>query len=389
VFSIPVNTVIFQRTKRMSSQFGTVFRVSTFGESHGQAVGCVIDGCPANFELSIPELEKALFYRKPGQSELTTPRNEADVPVILSGINSENITLGSPICCLVYNKNQNKSHYQDIAHIYRPSHADLTTELKYGLREVAGGGRSSARETVGRVIAGNIAEQILRSVLPNYEAVCWVSSVANIHAEIDTTIVKQADIFENNNHFISKTRCPNKEISEKIYQKILEVKAAGDSVGGTISCVVRGVPAGLGEPVFDKLNAKLGHALLSLPATKGIEFGSGFKSTLQLGSKHNDAFIMEGHEIKTRTNNSGGIQGGISNGMPIQLTVAFKPVSTIFKEQNTVNKKEEEIIFKPKQGRHDPCVLPRAVSIVQAMVNITIVDFYLRQKLQIFKKLGE
>ena len=356
----------------MSSLFGSLFRVSTFGESHGNAVGCVVDGCPAGLPLSPEKIQSFLNRRKPGQSAFTTPRNELDEVEILSGLNAQNITLGSPICLVVRNKNQRSSDYGDISLVYRPSHADYTTAAKYGVRESAGGGRASARETIGRVAAAGVAKQVLQHIFPNLSVVCWVQRVASITAEIAGELVTE-EMVE-----CSPIRCPDKNAESKMQELILETKAAGDTVGGLIASEIRGVPVGWGEPVFDKLEASLARAMLSLPASKSFEIGSGLQGTFLTGSQHNDAFFSDSAgNVTTLTNHSGGVQGGISNGMPIVFSVGFKPVSTIFKLQKTIDTQKSNTEFEPKEGRHDSCVLPRAVPIVEAMAWLTLADHWL------------
>lgn len=355
----------------MSSTFGTVFRISTFGESHGGAVGVVIDGCPPRVPITEEEIQRELDRRRPGQSKITTARAEPDRCQILSGV-FEGLTLGTPILVLVHNQDARGSDYEPFKDIYRPSHADFTYDAKYGIRNWRGGGRSSARETIGRVAAGAVAKKVLQ-LYANIEVVAWVSRVADIEAHVDPLTVA-VDAVEQN-----IARCPDAAVAERMIDFIAKVKADGDSVGGTVDCVARNVPAGLGEPVFDKLEADLAKAMLSLPACKGFESGSGFAGTYQRGSEHNDLFTTKDGHIATRTNRSGGIQGGISNGEPITIRAAFKPVATILQPQQTVNDRGEEVSLMPR-GRHDPCVLPRAVPMVEAMVALVLVDHLLRQK---------
>ena len=358
----------------MSSTFGQIYRCTTFGESHGGAVGVVIDGCPAGYKISTEAIQAWLNRRRPGQSHLSTPRGEPDQVEIVSGL-LDNVTLGTPITMMVRNKDARSDHYNDLKQVYRPSHADYTTDAKYGIRSAAGGGRASARETIGRVAAAAIAEQILQQILPDFEIVGWVDSVKDIKANIEKP--EQVTRIQCEGHPL---RCPD-EISRKKMEKIIiDAKKNGDSVGGTIFCGIKGVPPGLGEPVFDKLEADLAKSMLSLPACKGFESGLGFAATLLFGSEHNDPFIKQEGQIRTTSNHSGGIQGGISNGEYIYIRTAFKPVATIFKSQQSVTKDGEETTVKPKAGRHDPCVLPRAVPMVEAMAILTIMDHFLRQQ---------
>ena len=361
----------------MPNTFGHVFRVTTFGESHGGGVGVVIDGCPPGHQINLERVQHWLNRRRPGQSYLTSPRAEEDLVECLSGLEN-NISLGTPICLVVRNKDAKKDHYSDMSNIYRPSHADFTTDAKFGLRAKSGGGRASARETIGRVAGAAIAEQILESLAPELRVVAWVDSVHQIDAVIANPEKVTRKIVDEH-----PLRCPDKKNRKLMEELILRAKDHGDSVGGTIRCVVTGTPAGLGDPVFDKLEADLAKSLMSLPATKGFEVGMGFGSTKLYGSEHNDAFTTvkekSGSRIGTTTNRSGGIQGGISNGEPILVRVAFKPVATIFKEQNTVDSVGRKKKFKPEAGRHDPCVLPRAVPMVEAMVTLVMLDHLLRQ----------
>ena len=356
----------------MGSTFGHLFRITTFGESHGGGVGVVIDGCPPNIEITLAGIQTELDRRRPGQSRITTPRQEEDRCEILSGI-FENKTLGTPISILVRNKDARPADYADVAKSFRPSHADFTYEAKYGIRNWQGGGRASARETIGRVAAGAVATGVLRSFWPALEIVGWVTQVHEIQAQIDRATVTRENVEQN------IVRCPDGAAAEKMIALIEQARAEGDSLGGVIECVVRNLPAGLGEPVFDKLEADLARAMLSLPATKGFEIGSGFAATRMRGSQHNDAFEMEGERVRTSTNRSGGIQGGISNGEDIYFRVAFKPTATIAREQRTVTTTGEETKMAAR-GRHDPCVLPRAVPMVEAMTALVLCDHALRQK---------
>tara|TARA_B100000029_G_scaffold82183_1_gene73090 strand:+ start:136 stop:1224 length:1089 start_codon:yes stop_codon:yes gene_type:complete len=355
----------------MGSTFGHLFRVTTFGESHGGGIGVILDGCPPRLELDVGQIQTELDRRKPGQSKITTPRKEADQVEILSGLRG-NKTLGTPIALLVRNKDQRPDDYKEMQLVFRPSHADATYQAKYGIQALSGGGRASARETIGRVAAGAIAKQMLLKA-NGTEVLAWVKRIHNIEADVNVNTVSLSDVESN------IVRCPNESVAESMLQRIEEISRDGDSCGGVIECVVRNTPVGLGMPVFDKLEADLAKALMSLPATKGFEIGSGFDGTFLKGSEHNDAFLpAEDGIIKTLTNNSGGIQGGISNGEPIVLRLAFKPTATIRKEQQTVDASGKETTLSAK-GRHDPCVLPRAVPMVEAMVALVLADHLLRQ----------
>jgi chorismate synthase len=371
----------------VASQWGQAFRVSTFGESHGVGLGCVIDGCPPGVVLDPALISAFLARRRPGQSAYTTPRQENDAPEFLSGVmryqksfvsedtsavDSRLVTLGSPIAMLVRNTNQKSADYADISAVFRPSHADFTTQTKFGLREAAGGGRSSARETVARVAAAGIALQMLKAHYPALEVTAWVQSVADVESDVDSDKVSQDDVEK------SLIRCPDSHAEPLMRAEIESAKADGDTVGGVVACVVRGVPVGLGEPVFDKLEADLAKAMLSLPASKSFEVGSGLAGTRMRGSAHNDSFRSQNGRVVTTTNHSGGIQGGISNGMPILIRVGFKPVSTLFLKQKTVDSNGENVEFSPEAGRHDACVLPRAVPMVEAMVWLVLADHWLR-----------
>jgi chorismate synthase len=358
----------------MASRFGQVFSISTFGESHGGGVGVVIDGCPAGLPFDLSQIQQQLNRRRPGQSALTSPRDEKDAVEVLSGVDSDTgRTLGTALAMLVRNENQKSKDYGNLAQLYRPSHADYTYEAKYGLRAVAGGGRASARETIGRVAAGALAEQVLRAAL-GVEIVAWVASVADVDAPLpDETLLSRADVDQHD------VRCPDAASAEAMVARIEAARHDRDSVGGVIRCVVRNVPAGLGEPVFDKLTADLAKAMMSLPATRAFEIGEGFAATRMRGSAHNDPFIAADGHVRTRTNHSGGIQGGISNGEPVRFAVAFKPVATIFQPQDTVNRDLGPVSFTAR-GRHDPCVVPRAVPMVEAMAALVLVDHWLRQR---------
>ena len=357
----------------MGSGFGVLFRITTFGESHGGAVGVILEGCPPRLELNLEKIQFDLDRRKPGQSKITTPRNESDQIEILSGLKG-NQTLGSPISMLVRNKDHRPKDYSDIKKVFRPSHADATYQAKYGIQAESGGGRASARETIGRVAAGAIAKQLLFKENQT-EVLAWVKRIHDIEGTIDPNQVSIEDIESN------IVRCPNKDIAQLMVERIEKISREGDSCGGVIECIVRNPPIGIGMPVFDKLEADLAKAVMSLPATKGFEIGSGFEGTFLKGSEHNDAFLPSEKEtvLNTVTNNSGGIQGGISNGQPIILRVAFKPTATIRKDQNTINSDGKPVILSAK-GRHDPCVLPRAVPMVEAMVALVLADHLLRQR---------
>lgn len=351
--------------------FGRIFRLTSFGESHGRGIGGIIDGCPPGLEIDIELIQQDLERRKPGQSKITTQRKEPDQIEFLSGV-FEGKTQGTPIAFAIWNKDQHSKDYDNLKDIYRPSHADYTYIQKYGTRDHRGGGRSSARETIARVVAGAIAKQILAKVGVTINA--YVSRVGEI--ALDKSY-QQLDLSKTEDNIV---RCPDAEAAEKMIARIEAAAKNGDTVGGVITGVANGVPAGWGEPVFNKLHADLGGAMLGINAVKGFEYGSGFDGTKQSGSEHNDIFIQTENGVRTKTNNSGGIQGGISNGEAIYFNVAFKPIATLLKEQNTVDKNNNEITINPK-GRHDPCVLPRAVPIVEAMAALVLVDHYLISKL--------
>ncbi len=356
----------------MGNTFGHLFRVTTYGESHGGGVGVVIDGCPPLVEISADMIQLELDRRRPGQSKITTPRNEADRCEILSGV-YEGKTTGTPISIMVRNQDQRSQDYSEMAVKYRPSHADATYDAKYGIRTIAGGGRSSARETIGRVAAGAIAKTILHQ-LAGVEIVAYVKRIKDLEGIVDPATVSMAAVESN------IVRCPDGDCAERMIELIEQMRKVGDSIGGVVECVARHVPKGLGMPVFDKLEADLAKAVMSLPATKGFEIGSGFAGTLMTGSEHNDAFYTDGQgNIRTVTNRSGGVQGGISNGENILLRIAFKPTATIRKEQQTVTNTGEAVTLAAK-GRHDPCVLPRAVPMVEAMVALVLCDHLLRQR---------
>jgi chorismate synthase len=353
------------------NSYGKVFKISTFGESHGVGIGVVIDGCPAGLAIDIAEIQYELDRRKPGQSRITTQRREADEVEILSGI-FEGITQGTPIALLIRNEDQRSKDYSHLAKTFRPSHADFTYQQKYGTRDYRGGGRSSARETAARVAAGAIAKQLLAQI--GVEIYGYVSQVGSLKLEKD---YQSLDFSQTDNNIV---RCPDAETAEKMIALIDSVRKNRDTIGGVVSCVIKNSPVGLGEPVFDKLHAELGKAMLSINAAKGFEYGSGFEGVSLLGSQHNDIFYTENNKVRTKTNYSGGVQGGIANGEDIYFRTAFKPVATIMQDQNSINEEGETVNLEAK-GRHDPCVVPRAVPIVEAMAALVMADFYLRNKL--------
>lgn len=356
----------------MSSTFGHLFRITTFGESHGGGVGVVVDGCPPRLAIAVEEVQRDLDRRRPGQSKITTPRDEPDKVEILSGV-FEGQTLGSPIAMLVRNTDARPGAYADFKDTYRPSHADYTYEAKYGIRNWQGGGRASARETIGRVAAGALARKLLR-VSAQIEVLAYVSRVHAIEATIDPARVTEAEIESN------IARCPDAPAAAAMIARIDEARRAGDSLGGVVECVCRNVPPGLGEPVFEKLEADLARAVMSLPASKGFEIGSGFAGTLLTGIQHNDPFTVDASgRVRTQSNRSGGIQGGISNGEDIVFRVAFKPTATISQPQQTVDRSGNAVTLEAR-GRHDPCVLPRAVPMVEAMACLVLADHMLRQR---------
>ena len=358
----------------MSSTFGRLLRVTTFGESHCKGVGAILDGCPPRLALCEEDIQKQLDRRRPGQSRLSTDRQESDQVTILSGVEN-GLTLGTPIGLFVANKDHIPGDYEDMQFIPRPSHADYTYQMKYGVRAASGGGRSSARETIGRVAAGAIAEKYLHE-RHRVEIVAWVSSVGPIEVSnvrvdsIDRVTVDQTAV-----------RCPDTTAAAQMAARISQLKEEGDSIGGVVTCVARNVPVGLGEPVFDKLEAQLAQAMLSIPATKGFEIGSGFAGARMQGSAHNDPFVQKGERLGTATNNNGGVLGGITNGEPIVFRVAFKPPATISQPQETADFKGQPALLEAK-GRHDPCVVPRAVPIVEAMTALTLGDLLLRQRMR-------
>jgi len=357
----------------MANSFGHLFRITTWGESHGGGVGVVVDGCPPRLKLSEADIQPDLDRRRPGQSKIVTPRKEADRVQILSGV-FEGRTLGTPICLWVKNEDARSEAYTEMKNKFRPSHADYTYFAKFGIRAWPGGGRTSARETIGRVAAGAIAKKILREQF-GVEVLAYVKQVQRIAAEVNPDKVRFLDIESN------IVRCPDQRVAEKMIRLIEKMRRAGDTVGGIVEGVARGVPAGWGEPVFDRLEADLGKAMLSLPASKAFEIGSGFGGIALTGTQHNDPFRMRGGKVVTTSNHSGGIQGGISNGQPIFFRVAFKPVATVMREQETVDEQLQNTKITGR-GRHDPCVLPRAVPMVEAMTALVLVDHALRHKAQ-------
>lgn len=351
--------------KMAGNSFGKLFKLTTFGESHGAAIGGIIDGCPSGLKLNLKFIQNELNRRKPGQSKIVTQRKEPDEVEFYSGL-FEGVTTGTPLGFVIKNTNQKSRDYAHILNVYRPSHADYTYDKKYGVRDYRGGGRSSARETASRVVAGAIAKQLLSELKIN----AYTSSVGDINLEKHYTELDLSSIEKNS------VRCPDSEVAAKMIERIHEIKKTGDTIGGVISCVIQNVPVGLGEPVFDKLHADLGKAMLSINAVKGFEYGSGFQGAKMLGSVHNDQFNPDG---STKTNNSGGVQGGISNGMDIHFKVAFKPVATVLQKQQTINN-EGEMVEMQGKGRHDPCVVPRAVPIVEAMAALVLADFTLLRR---------
>jgi chorismate synthase len=354
----------------MSNTIGKLFTFTSFGESHGKGIGGIVDGCPPGIELDETFIQQELDRRKPGQSSISSPRKEDDRVEFLSGV-FEGKTTGTPIAFIIWNQNQRSQDYDQLKDMYRPSHADYTYQQKYGIRDYRGGGRSSARETAARVVAGAIAKLVLKKI--NISMYAYTSQVGPI-AMTQTHDTADLSLIESN-----VVRCPQAEIASKMIEYIAQMKKEGDSTGGIITCVVKGVPVGLGEPVFDKLHARLATAMLSINAAHGFDYGSGFEGVTMKGSEANDAFMLKDGHVKTRTNHSGGIQGGISNGEDVYFRVLFKPVATIFQKQNTINKDLKEIEIQAR-GRHDPCVLPRAVPIVEAMTALTLVDLWLISK---------
>lgn len=363
--------LIKAKEQNMGNTFGHLFRATTWGESHGDAIGVVVDGCPPQMPLQVEDIQKELDRRRPGQSEISTQRKEGDQAEILSGV-FEGKTLGTPIMIGVWNRDARSSDYEHMRTAYRPSHADYSYDAKYGIRNWMGGGRASARETIGRVAAGAIARKFLASEF-GLEIVGYVKQVWQLKAEVDANTVTMEDVESN------IARCPDQDMAVQMIERIKEARKDGDSLGGIVECVARNVPLGLGEPVFDKLEADLAKAVLSMPACKGFEVGSGFGGVIMTGSQHNDPFYSEGGRIRTRTNNSGGIQGGISNGENIIIRAAFKPTATIMKAQETVDVDGNATVMEGR-GRHDPCVLPRAVPIVESMMALVLADHALRQR---------
>lgn len=351
----------------MSNSFGKLFKITTYGESHGKAIGVIIDGCPAGLEIDQEFIQSEMDRRKPGQSKITTQRKEGDVVDMLSGV-FEGRTTGMPISMVIYNEDQRSKDYSHIADKFRPSHADYTYETKYGHRDYRGGGRSSARETAARVAAGAIAKMWLRQL--GISVTAYVSQVGTLRLETPYQEMNLADAESN------IVRCPDPQVAEQMIELIDQTRKNRDTIGGVVSCVIKGTPAGLGEPVFDRLHAELGKGMLSINAVKGFEYGSGFDGVAMYGSQHNDAFVKDGDQVRTITNHSGGIQGGISNGEDIYFRVAFKPVATIMDDQASVDKQGNATVVSGK-GRHDPCVVPRAVPIVEAMGALVIADFLL------------
>ena len=351
----------------MSNTIGKLFTFTSFGESHGRGIGGIVDGCPAGIEVDIEFIQSELDRRRPGQSDISTPRKEGDKVDILSGT-FEGKTTGTPIAFVIWNENQHSTDYDHLKEVYRPSHADYTYQQKYGIRDHRGGGRSSARETASRVVAGAIAKLALKQL--GVEITAFTSQVGHI-AMTQTFETADLSLIESN-----VVRCPETATAEKMIEYIKQLKGEGDSIGGIISCVVKGVPIGWGEPIFDKLQARLAQSMLSINATHGFDYGRGFEGVSLKGSEMNDSFVKEGDQITTKTNNSGGVQGGISNGQDIYFRVLFKPVATISKKQDTVDIHSKEVELEAR-GRHDPCVLPRAVPIVEAMAALTLLDLYL------------
>jgi len=351
----------------MSNITGKLFTFTSFGESHGKGIGGIVDGCPSGVELDEAFIQNELNRRRPGQSDISTPRKEGDVVEFLSGI-FEGKTTGTPIAFVIWNENQHSTDYDHLKEVYRPSHADYTYQQKYGIRDHRGGGRSSARETASRVVAGAIAKLVLKNM--GIEITAYTSQVGHISM---TKSVESVDLSLIESNIV---RCPEKETAEKMIAYIKQLKEEGDSIGGIISCVIKGVPVGLGEPVFDKLQARLAQSMLSINATHGFDYGRGFEGVALKGSEMNDAFVKVDKKVSTRTNNSGGVQGGISNGQDIYFRVLFKPVATIAKKQDTLDIHTNEVELEAR-GRHDPCVLPRAVPIVEAMAAMTLLDLYL------------
>ena len=370
--ALPTGKLPVLRSPSMGNSFGKLFRITTWGESHGGGVGVVIDGCPPRLELCEADIQRELDRRRPGQSSIVSERDEPDRCQILAGV-FEGRTLGTPISILVMNKDARPEAYTQMSQTFRPSHADFTHEAKYGIRNWQGGGRASARETIGRVAAGVVAGKVLSALHPDFSAIAYVTQVHDITATMKPEAVRREEVEAN------PMRCPDARVAQEMIRAVETARTDGDSLGGIIECVVRGLPAGFGEPVFDKLEADLAKAMLSLPATKGFEIGSGFAATRMKGSEHNDAFEIRDERVRTKTNRSGGVQGGISNGENIVFRVAFKPTATIARKQQTVTVSGEETTLAVR-GRHDPCVLPRAVPMVEAMAALVLCDHALRQR---------
>ncbi len=354
------------------NSFGENFRITTFGESHGEAIGCVIDGCPSLLEITEENIQKELDKRKPGQNEITTPRQEKDKVKILSGVFNGKTT-GAPICLIIYNENQNSKDYSEISNIFRCGHADFTYQMKYGIRDYRGGGRSSARETTCKVAGGAIAKKYLKEKF-GIKIMAYTNSIYNIKCDLKCNEITQKMIDKN------QTKCPDDKASQKMIEIIKTMQENGNSVGGSVRCLVKNVPIGLGEPVFDKLSARLAYAMIGINASKAFEIGEGFNSSCLTGEENNDEFYNENGEIKTKTNHCGGILGGISNGQIIDFTTYFKPIATIKKEQNTINTNFENVKLQITKGRHDPCCIPRAVPVVEAMTALVLMDFVLFNK---------
>ena len=354
------------------NSFGDIFKITTFGESHGEAIGCVIDGCPSLLGLCEEDIQMELNKRKPGQSVISTQRNEKDKVKILSGVFNGKTT-GAPICLMIKNENQNSDDYSEISNIFRPSHADYTYEIKYGIRDYRGGGRSSARETACRVAGGAIAKKYLKEKL-GIDILAYTNSVYNVKCCLDCEKITREMVEKN------ITYCPDISANDKIIRIIEKMKNEGNSVGCSVRCIVRNCPVGIGEPVFDKLSSKLAQAIMSINAAKAFEIGDGFKSSEKTGSENNDEFYNDNGIVKTKTNHCGGILGGISNGENIVFTAYFKPIATIKKEQQTINKDFENIKYKIKKGRHDPCAAPRVIPVVESMTAIVLMDLFLQNQ---------
>lgn len=364
----------------MTSQWGKLIRVTTFGESHGPAVGCVVDGIPAGIKIDLQKIQEFLARRRPGQSQVSSPRNEPDSIEVLSGL-FEDKTIGSPITLMVRNQNKRPEDYNKTQSLFRPSHADYTYFKKYGQAQISGGGRASARETIGRVAAGALAKQVVLAKCKNIDIVSWVNQIGDIRCDISQRVFAE-DVMR------SEVRCPDLDKSERMVKAILEAKENGDTLGGIVKTQISGAPAGWGNPVFDKCEALLAQMMLSLPATKGFEIGSGFSAAKMTGLSHNDLFLKADNKglnkkntLRTKTNHSGGVQGGITNGMPIEFSVAFKPPSTVFQNQSTIAHDDSTTHYTPV-GRHDPCVLPRAVAIVEAQAWLVMCELMLSQLIQ-------